>query len=307
MNIRGMNEIDLVKIDLNLLYVFDCIYREGSLTRAGVRLGRTQSAVSHALERLRALLGDPLFVRTSQGMRPTSRADELAPAIGQALQAVQRALRQPGPFDPSELTRTFRLAMSDYSEMIVLPPLMEALYNQAPGVQIDVLPTAAFQPQDALETGHIDLLVGNQDVGGGICQGELFVDEFVCLVSRDHPAISERIELEQYLQYPHVLFAPQGRGDRLLDQALKKRRVQRQVALRVSHIQSIPPVLGKTPYIVTMPAKFATALQRRDVRVLAAPVELPQLQVMQYWHEAVQHDQAHGWLRQLVHGLGLQL
>ena len=298
--IHFMNKIDLKGTDLNLLHVFDCIYREGSLTRAGTRLGRTQSAVSHTLDRLRSQFADRLFVRTSEGMRPTPRANELAPLIGEALCAVRAVLQEPGLFAPGSLERVFRLSMSDYSETILLPALVEALHDQAPGVQIEVLSTAAFQPQHALEGGHIDLLIGNQDVGAGVFQEELFVDEFVCLVSALHSAIGRRMTLDQYVKHAHVLFAPQGRGDRLLDEALKKQRIERQVALRVPHIQSIPLILSKTPYIVTIPAKFAAASKLADLRLLTPPMELPALQVMQYWHQAVHQDPAHQWLRRLI-------
>ena len=307
-----MNEIDLGATDLNLLHVFDCIYREQSLTRAGVRLGRTQSAVSHALERLRVLFADPLFVRTAAEMRPTPRAVELAPRVDEALRAVRAVLREPASFDPATLERVFRLSMSDYSEAIVLPPLIAALHRQAPGVQIEVLATAAFQPRHALETGRIDLLIGNQDVGSGILRQELFVDEFMCLVNADHPTIKRRLTLKQYLSNAHVLFAPQGRGDRLLDEALKKQRIERRVALRVPHIHSIPHILSRTPHIVTIPAKFAATLHRTvadpdaapgdamHLRLHAPPVKLPTLQVMQYWHRAVHRDPAHQWLRRVV-------
>ena len=296
-----MNEIDLKAVDLNLLHTFDCIYREKSLTGAGLRLDRTQSAISHALDRLRTLFSDPLFVRTPAGMRPTPRAQELAPVIAEALRAVRAALQEPGTFAPDTIERVFRLSMSDYSEMIVLPPLIQALHQQAPGVQIEVLSTAAFQPQHALESGHIDLLIGNQDVGAGALQQELFADHFVCVVSAAHPAVKRRISLVQFRRHAHVLFAPQGRGDRLLDEALRKQHIERRVALRVPHIQSIPHILGKTPYIVTIPAKFAAALDRTDLRLLNPPVALPTLQVMQYWHQAVHQDPAHQWLRRLVH------
>ena len=133
-----MNEIDLKAVDLNLLHTFDCIYREKSLTGAGLRLDRTQSAISHALDRLRTLFSDPLFVRTPAGMRPTPRAQELAPVIAEALRAVRAALQEPGTFAPDTIERVFRLSMSDYSEMIVLPPLIQALHQQAPGVQFEV-------------------------------------------------------------------------------------------------------------------------------------------------------------------------
>ena len=292
-----MNLFHIRDLDLNLLLVFDCIYREGNLTAVGRHLGRTRSAVSHALDRLRAQLDDPLFVRTHRGMRPTPRACELAPAIRQALETIQTALKPPDAFAAESLTRTFRIAMSDYSEMIVLPALMEYLCQRAPEVRIEVRSTAALQAQTGLESGELELVIGNQEVGAGVLQQVLFVDQFACAARCDHSAISPPLAMEQYLECRHVVFAPQGRGDRLLDEALRRRRIERKVALRVPHILAIPPILKSTPFIVTLPRRLGDALDDADLQFLEPPLDLPPLPVMQYWHEAMHRDPAHRWLR----------
>ena len=298
-----MNNINLKDIDLNLLVVFDCIYQEKNLTLVGKRLGRTQSAVSHALERLRGLFDDRLFVRTPQGMRTTPRAQELAFPIRETLGAFQKIIQPPINFDPRNLEQAFRISMSDYSEIIVLPRLMEILYQEAPKVQIEVLSPATSGPQAGLETGTYDLIIGNQDVSAGIYQQKLFEDQFICLVSQEHPEIQNKMSVEQYLKFPHVLFAPQGRGDRLLEDSLQQEGLKRKVALRIPHILVIPRVVKNTPYIVTIPRKFAEALDDPSLQLLKPPIKLPQLHVMQYWHEAMHQDPAHQWLRRVVHSL----
>ncbi|MCP4756490.1 MAG: LysR family transcriptional regulator [Proteobacteria bacterium] len=295
-----MKIIHLKNIDLNLLLVFDCIYREESLTLAGERLGRTQSAVSHALERLRSVFDDPLFVRTSKKMRPTSRAQELALPIQRALETIQEVLVPPERFSPEKLERTFSLSMSDYCEMVILPSLMESLWQRAPNVRIEVLSPATSDAQQGLETGTFDLIIGNKDVSSGIYQQKLFEDEFVCMVNENHSEIQDEITLENYLKYPHVLFSPRGKGDRLVAECLKKQNLKRKVSLQVPHILVIPRVLKNTPYIVTLPRKLANALDLTALQLLKPPIDLPKLPIMQYWHETMHHDPTHVWLRRMI-------
>lgn len=297
-----MKAIHLKNIDLNLLLIFDCIYREENITEAGERLGRTQSAVSHALERLRNLFDDPLFVRTSNRMRPTPRAHQLAGPIQSALQNIQNVLEPPEQFLPEKLERTFVISMSDYCETVILPPLMKQLSAEAPQVQLEVLAPATSEPQRGLESGAFDLIIGNKDVTTGIFQQKLFDDEFVCMASRKHKQIKEELTLEEYLKNPHIIFAPSGKKDRL-EKSLRKQGIKRHVALQVPHILVIPQILKDTPYLVTLPRMLAEALDITFLRMLTPPVELPEIPVMQYWHEALNNDPAHQWFRKIIHGL----
>ncbi len=297
-----MKTIHLKNIDLNLLLIFDCIYREESITEAGERLGRTQSAVSHALERLRNLFDDPLFVRTANRMRPTPRAHQLAGPIQMALKNIQDVLIQPAEFSPEKLERTFAISMSDYCETVILPPLMKQLSQHAPNVRLEVLAPATTDPQQGLESGAFDLIIGNKDLSTGIYQQKLFDDEFVCMVSKGHETVREELTLEDYLIHSHIIFAPSGKKDRL-EKSLRKQGIKRQVALQVPHILVIPQILKDTPYLVTLPRKLAEALDVTFLKMLKPPMEMPEIPVMQYWHEALNNDPAHQWLRKTVHSI----
>lgn len=294
-----MKTIHLKNIDLNLLLIFDCIYREESITEAGERLGRTQSAVSHALERLRNLFDDPLFVRTANRMRPTPRAHQLAGPIQMALKNIQDVLDQPTRFSAKRLERTFVISMSDYCETVILPPLMKQLSQHAPRVQIEILAPATTDPQQGLESGAFDLIIGNKDLGTGIYQQKLFEDDFVCMVSKDHGTIGKDLTLVEYQEIPHIVFAPSGKQD-LLEKKLRKEGIKRHIALQVPHILVIPQILKGTPYLVTLPRKLAEALDVTFLKMLTPPMTLPEIPVMQYWHEALNKDPAHQWLRKTV-------
>lgn len=294
-----MKMIHMNNVDLNLLIVFDCIYQERSITAAGVRLGRTQSAISHSLEKLRTLFDDPLFVRTANKMRPTPRADQLAVAVRKALSTIQDVLVVPEEFSPKNLERTFVISMSDYCEIVVLPRLIQALHRLAPMVKIDILSPATSEPQLGLESGTFDLIIGNKDLERGIFQRRLYMDEFICMVNRDHATIQGTITMNDYLENSHVLFAPQGKADSL-EKSLRKQNIKRPVIARLPNITVIPHILKHTPYIVTLPRKLAEALDVSSLQMLAPPMSLPQIPVMQYWHEAMNHDPVHKWFRGVI-------
>ena len=295
-----MKTIHLKNIDLNLLLIFDCIYQEQSITRAGERMGRTQSAISHALDRLRNLFDDPLFVRTSNKMRPTPRAQQLAGPIQMALKNIQDVLILPDRFSPAKLERSFTISMSDYCETVILPPLMRLLSLQAPLVKLEILAPATSDSQYGLDSGAFDLIIGNKDVNTGIFQQKLFEDEFVCMVSSDHQEIKNELTLEMYQATSHIIFAPSGKKDRL-EKSLRKQGVKRNVVLQVPHILVIPQILRDTPYLVTLPRKLAEALDITFLRTLQQPLALPKMPVMQYWHEAMNIDPAHNWLRKMIY------
>lgn len=294
-----MKMIHLNNVDLNLLIVFDCIYQERSITAAGGRLGRTQSAVSHSLDKLRTLFNDPLFVRTANKMRPTPRADQLAIAVRKALSTIQDVLVTPENFTPNTLDRTFVLSMSDYCEIVVLPRLMKTIHQLAPLVKIEVLSPATSDPQSGLESGTFDLVIGNKDLERGIFQQRLYVDEFVCMVNKNHPGIQGEMSMADYLGNAHVLFAPQGGADSL-EKSLKKQNIKRSVVVQLPNITVIPHILKETPYIVTLPRRLAESMDVSSLQILPPPMPLPEVPVMQYWHEAMNNDPVHKWLRKVI-------
>ncbi len=300
--------IHLGGIDLNLLPVFEAVYRERNLTRAGEHLGLTQSAVSHALGRLRKLLGDSLFVRTGGEMAPTPRSVAIYASLEPSLAGIRTLLEEPAPFDPATAKKNIRLSMSDYCEMVILPPLMHHLSREAPGIRIEISPMPSDKTQVGLETGEFELAVGHREVGPGIFRRHLFDDDFQCMVHNSHPVITGTLSLDDYLAQPHAIFSPRAKGDVIIEKTLSRMGYQRNVALRVPHILIIPKILETTGMIVTLPRRLAYAFENISAfRLFAPPIDLPALSIMLYWHERMNGDPANRWLRKTIAELDLGL
>src|SRR5471032_860466 len=202
--------MDLHGIDLNLLVAFDALICERNVTRAGVRIGRTQPAMSAALARLRLLLKDDLFVRSASGLQPTPRALELAGPLSEALASIQRTLEFTQAFDPARATVRFTLALSDHPAFVMLPALLKRLARQAPGVTLRIKAYSAREDALALlDAGEADAAVG---VPGGstprIPTLPLFEERFVCVARKGHPLAKKKMTLTRFLSCQHLLVSP---------------------------------------------------------------------------------------------------
>lgn len=297
---------ELARIDLNLLQVLDVLLEERGVTRAAVRLGMTQSAVSHALSRLRETFGDPLLVRTPQGMLPTARAESLAAPLHAALESVQRAISgEDAIFDPPTARRTFTISTADYAGFVLLPDLAARLANEAPNVDLVVVPSSDA-PIEALESGAHDVCIGlKKHARAGIKMQQILEDRFVTVVRRDHPAISrgKKMTLESYVSLPHVLISPHGRGRvrGLVDDALAEHGRTRRVAMVLPHFLVAPMVIAQSDLVLTIAERVADRFAETfALRVLEPPVELGTFELHQLWHERVHEDPAHAWFRRTL-------
>lgn len=294
-----MNVTDL---DLNLLRAFDAVLRDGSVTAAAERLGLSQPAMSNALSRLRRLLGDPLFMRTPGGMRPTAFAHQLAAPVRQALDLIHTTLlAQPG-FDPRTSQRSFRLQLSDVGEIVFLPGLLERLQREAPGVRVETQQLPQDEVSDALAAGEIDLAVGFlPELSAGVVQKRLFRDRYVCLVRADHPRIGSRLTLAQFLAATHVLVSARGSAHEIVEQTLRNKGLQRRIALRVPHFTVIPMILARTDHMVIVPEGLVRSIARLGrFKSLKPPVDIPALDVKVHWHERFDQDPGISWLRSVL-------
>lgn len=292
------------RIDLNLLKVFDAILQTRSVTIAASNLGLTQSAVSNALNRLRDALGDPLFVRTSEGMMPTPRAEMIATPIREGFGMIRRSLEEHLGFDPRHADRTFKVFMTDVGQMMLLPRLLELLASEGPQIGIHTVQTPPFRLREAaMESGDVDLAVGYfQDFEGPFRCQSLFTEDFVCLVRADHPHIRGSLTLEQFLATDQLVYLPSGGGhsyqELLVEKVFQERGLRRHVAVRASHFLGLWSVIAGSDLIVTMPRRVAKACAAMAaLQILETPVPLPSFQVTQYWHERFHHDPANKWLR----------
>jgi DNA-binding transcriptional LysR family regulator len=309
-------------IDLNLLALFDVLARERSVTAAAQRVGVTQSAMSHALRRLRELFGDPLLVRGRSGMVLTPRAEALVVPLRSGLVTLGRALAQPSGFEPRSSRRAYSIASPDLFDVLAIPLLLERMRDEAPGVDITIAPVDSRLFADRLETGELDVAiiphaeevreVMPEVTAPGLVRRMLFRDQYSCLIRRDHPALrsSRRkagkaampaLTLPAYAALDHLLISPRGQGPGLIDRLLEQHGLTRRVALRIPHFYSALAILAKTDLILTAPSALArVARSDHGLIAFAPPLRVPGHSIQLLWHERFTLDPGHAWLRDLL-------
>ena len=247
---------DLNPLDARLLSVFDELYKTRSVSRAAENLGLGQPAVSIALGKFREQFGDPLFVRTGAGMKPTPLCESLVGPVREALEALDRVLGQRVEFDPTRSTRCFRLSMTDISQLVLLPSLWARLHQAAPGVQIEVLPLSA-QTAGQLEGGEADLAIGFMpQLDAGFYQQALFRQDYVCLVGNHHPRIRESLSREQFEAEEHATVSTSGTGHLIVERELARQGVNRRVVLQIPNFVAVAFVIEQTNLIITIPRRL---------------------------------------------------
>jgi len=285
---------------LELLRCFATLYRERHLSRAAVRAGLSQPAMSRALARLRARFGDPLFVRTPRAMLPTPRADVLAPRVTAVLEAAD-ALVRPVAFEPARLTRTFTIATAGFFDGVLVPRLAVALARAAPGAEITTRPFGD-DLADGLAGGRLDLMIGiAESVPASARRIRLYEDSFVCAVRRGHPAVGDRFTLKGFAALAHLLVAPAGTPGGRVDRALAARGLARRVAVRIHSFAPAPAIVAGSDLVLTAPRRLLEPLAAPfGLRLLPPPVELASFAVFAAWHPRVHDDPAHAWFRAQV-------
>lgn len=297
----------MIDIDLKLLTILQEIYRTRSVSQAAENIQLSQPSVSIALGKLRKRFNDPLFVRTSAGMEPTPLASELMHPVGEAMSLLAYALRHHIVFDPKQSERCFRICMTDISQIVLLPRLLNHLKDAAPSIRIEVLNIAADTPR-LLESGEADLAIGFMpQLEAGFYQQKLFSQRFVCMLRKDHPRIGDKLSLSQFVEESHVQVVTSGTGHWIIDKVLEDKRVDRKIALRVPNFLGIALIVANSDLLVTIPVRLAEALATTpNVKMLRAPVNFPAYAVKQHWHERYHHDPRNQWLRSVVAELFLE-
>ncbi|MDA8258707.1 MAG: LysR family transcriptional regulator [Betaproteobacteria bacterium] len=288
-------------MDIRLLMVFDAIYKTRSVTAAAEVLDLGQPAVSVALAKLRHHFGNPLFVRTSNGMEPTPFSEGLVQPVYEVLGALEKVLGHRGEFDPGGSERSFRICMTDISQLVLLPRLWEVLRETAPGVCIEIIPMTSDTAR-LLESGEADLAVGFiPQLEAGFHQQTLFLQSFVCMVGRDHPRIGDSLDRAQFEAEDHAVVSSSGAAPAMLEREIARLGIQRRIALKISSFLSAAFVVEHTDLLLTIPQRLGEVLQGRgSFRILPVPFPLPDYDVKQHWHERYHHDEGNRWLRRVV-------
>lgn len=293
--------MDLREMDLNLLVVFNQLLLDRSVSAAAEKLGMTQPAVSNALKRLRVVLKDELFLRTSRGMEPTPYALHLAEPVIYALNALQTALTTRDSFDPHTSTRNFQLAMTDIGEMYFMPPLMGALARAAPHVRVSTVRPNNGNLREEMESGTVDLALGLlPNLQTGFFQRRLFRHKYVCVFRKGHPLAKAPMTLKQFTELDHVGVVAANTGHGEVDGLLERAGIQRRMRLVVPHFIAVGHILQSTDLIATLPERFAERCETPFGLVTSPhPASLPDIAINLFWHAKFNRDPANLWLRQI--------
>ena len=292
--------MNLNKVDLNLFVVFDAIYTEANLTRAGQIIGITQPAVSNALARLRESFNDPLFVRTAQGMVPTPMAQNIINPVRSALALLRVSVQESRTFNPLQANKTFRISMTDLTEAVVLPPLFQRLRKQAPSVVVESLLSHRRETTSDLAAGRLDFAIDAPlNTDPQVRHVKLMEDRYVCAMRPAHPLAGQpSVSLDEYLGLTHIHISTRRNGLGQVDLALGKMGLQRKITLRSQHYLMASNVLQHTDMVMTVPERFA---RRHALHFVALPLnELPNVETHLYWHESTEQDPANRWMRELL-------
>jgi DNA-binding transcriptional LysR family regulator len=318
---NDMHDVHFNALDLNLLRILDSLLEERSATRAGERLGLSQSAVSHALNRLRYALKDELFVRSPDGLEPTPRALRIGARVRQGLLQLQVAVTD-GEFAPATADRQFVIACSDYASAAIVPGLMARLRDRAPCASLRVVPSQVGVAE-ALQTGKVDLAIGAfGHIPDRFRSEDLFQETLVWVLSRDNPASLEPMTLETLAELPHLIIALTGEDARTVDGlvsdhglewrlirddagafqgALSAKGLKRRIGLTVPHVLAAPRIVARSDMAALIPRRLAVAYaERYRLRLFDPPYPSPPHAVTAVW------DQGHGeqapvaWFRRLL-------
>lgn len=290
--------MNLSKVDLNLFIVFDAIYTEANLTRAGQIIGITQPAVSNALARLRETFNDPLFVRTAQGMVPTPMAQNIISPVRSALALLRVSVQESRTFNPLQANKTFRISMTDLTEAVILPPLFQRLRRHAPALVIESFLAHRRETTSDLAAGRLDFAVDAPlNTDAQVRHIKLMEDRYVCAMRQGHPLAGKAsISLDEYLALTHIHISTRRNGLGQVDLALGKIGLQRKITLRSQHYLMASNVLQQTDMVMTVPERFA---RRHGLYFVPLPIsELPSVETHLYWHESTEQDPANRWMRE---------
>lgn len=299
------------KIDLHLIRVLNTVLTERSVSRAALRLGMYQPAVSAALKRLRGLAGDPILVRSGAGMVPTDAGLRMIEPSASILRAAGMLFSDARGFDAATAQSTFRLAASDYLDPLFLPQLVAQLKAQAPGCPIEIHPLSAESDYRAqLAQGRVDLVVGNWAAPpDDLHLARLFGDEVVCLVAQDHPAVRCGWDAARWLEAEHIApMATHPGAKGVIDEHLATLGLARNITVRCAHFGLMPSMVASSLLVMTTGrqycAHFAAAL---PVKILPFPIDFPRMLYYQLWHERTHASNAAKWLRERVKSVAAAL
>ena len=302
------------KIDFHLIRILNTVLTERSVSRAAMRLGMYQPAVSASLKRLRVLAGDPILVRSGSGMVPTDAGLRMLEPSGNILRAAGMLFSDVKSFEPATANVTFKIAASDYLDPLFLPQLVAQIKTQAPLCQIDIQSLSAESDYRAhLAQGRVDIVIGNWSAPpDDLHMGRLFGDEVVCMVAKDHPAVRRKWDaanLERWLEAEHIAPTATHPGAKgVIDEHLASLGMQRNITVRCPHFGLMPSMVASSLLVMTTGRQYCERFAKLlPLRILPSPIEFPRMIYYQLWHERTHASSASKWLRERIKSVATTL
>lgn len=298
-----MHEMNFRRFDLNLLVVFDAVAQTGSVTAAAARLTLSQPAISHALNRLRDMVGDPLFVRSRSALVPTPRAEAMIEPVRSIVEAARSVVSQ-GAFDAATSERAFRVGGSDFTMQMIVPQLVRLLRARAPQSTLDLVPVGP-QSLTSLESGELDCSFwGATPPDAPYLSRTLFRERFIGLVGAQHPLADKarhgRLTIDDYLAYPHAMARFRNPGQSAIDTALARLGRSRTIGYASPNFASNADALLGTDLVMSVPSRLAAVLADRKLVPFALPIKVPSFPYSLIWHRRTDADPGCVWLREMA-------
>ena len=293
--------MDFGSLDLNLLVAFEALDQTRSVSRAAERLGMRQPAMSAALSRLRLAFSDQLFVRTGGAMQPTPRAVRLATGVARALAELRGAIDD-APFEPLATTRTFTVASTDYTTLVILPHVMGALEREAPSVDLRIVGYDKGDIPELLDRAEIDLALGVfRTPSENVVRQFLCPERFVGIARRGHPLVRNGVmDLMDYAGALHALVSVRRDAMGEIDLALKAHGLSRRIALTLPHMLVLPAILSSSDMVAAIPERAAAAVAGAGLDTFEIPLKLSPWRIEMLWNPVSRRDQASAWLRSKI-------
>ena len=289
------------EIDHRLLRLLCAIVETRSVSRAATTLGIAQPTASYLLGRLRGLLRDPLFLKSTGGMTPTPKTFALYSEIRKGLDILDDAF-DPATFDPAHSERKFRLAMIDIGELVFLPSILRRLQVVAPGVTLESFPVPQDRIPRALDLGDIDFTIGNMpDLCASTAHRTAFRDHYVAVMRRGHPRSGSRLTRRLFETLDHITIASPYTGHRTVEHALAEHGIGRRPKLTVANYTSVPDVIAQTDLLIVAPSRVARAFAgSHGLKSRRLPIPVPAFSVRVHWSARHEANAAHAWMRELL-------
>lgn len=286
------------QFDLNLFVVFEAIYSQGNLTRAGEVLNLAQPTVSNALTRIRAVYNDPLFVRAGRGVTPTPLANRLIVPVRQSLKQMQASLDDNLPFVPEHTERSFRLSVSELASSKLIPGLIKDVCEVAPKANLHILQMPRDAIAGALANGDLDLALDIPQLPSrALRRQRIGQGEHVCVFRKGHAITRKALKLDNFLQMSHIVVSSRMHGSSFAEIQLNRMGIRIKPRLRMQHYLPALKALESCDYALVVPRSVA---EQFDLVVKELPFDQEALESWLYWHRNADQDPANIWFREIL-------